>query len=216
MSVRKRAIQNRLARELQEEQAAHEQTRRYLEARDKLIKELEGKLNALERKDQVTTGRLNEVLKLIAEHFTDPPRPLSRKSELFELVQRLAPREVPALPPSPSEVLSTFLGMVDRDSIRAVQAVITPEQLHAPYDAFENIRQRAQARADRVNQMMRDSRESRASTEDSAPAGKPRYEGGTCSCGKYPMGPGDEHIEDDTGYHDRAADSCHSWQGAVL
>ena len=116
MSVRKRAINNRLARTLNESQEALSELRVKLAERDKLIADLSQKLaaestrnDALFKSSQQNREDLKHLAALVARQFTTPPAVLSRDSELFAVVKRLTPHKVP---PTPTEMIDTVLGTV--------------------------------------------------------------------------------------------------------
>ena len=116
MSVRKRAINNRLARTLNESQEALSELRAELAERDKLIADLSQKLaaqssrnDALFQSSQQDREALKQLAALVARQFTTPPAVLSRDSELFAVVKRLAPHKIP---PTPAELIDTVLGSV--------------------------------------------------------------------------------------------------------
>ena len=116
MSVRKRAINNRLARTLNESQEALSELRVKLAERDKLIADLSQKLaaestrnDALFQSSQQNGEDLKHLAALVARQFTTPPAVLSRDSELFAVVKRLTPHKVP---PTPTEMIDTVLGTV--------------------------------------------------------------------------------------------------------
>ena len=56
--------------------------------------------------------RLFDLAAELARYFaSDPPAPLSRETDLFLLLQEMAPMRVPALPPTQKEMLETVLDM---------------------------------------------------------------------------------------------------------
>jgi hypothetical protein len=109
MSIRRRAIQNRLARDLAFEQGNHRATRGLLDATQVGFKK------ALEERDEARVERDRHAERLAAltgelgRYFTDPPPTLSRDSNLFHLLEEIAPGSIPPLPPTPKEMLDTML-----------------------------------------------------------------------------------------------------------
>lgn len=108
MSVRRRNIQNRVGAELQRERGRHELTnglmkvqqdltRRALDERDKALEECD---MARER-----VQRLLLLAKEIGPYFA-PQGVISRDTDLFRLLDELAPMYVPA---TPKEILESML-----------------------------------------------------------------------------------------------------------
>ena len=108
MSVRRRNINQRLGRDLQYERGSHEMTRSLL----KVSQDLVGKALAERDEARRERDRLFDLAAELAHYFaSDPPAPLSRETDLFLLLHEVAPMRVPALPPTPKEMLETVLDM---------------------------------------------------------------------------------------------------------
>ncbi len=119
MSVRKRAINNRLARSLSEAQEKLSLLQAALLERDDELTALHTELasqrdhsNKIRENAERDREDLKHLAALIARHFTSPPMALSRESELFALVKKIAPHKIPGLP---MEMLSAFLGATNRE-----------------------------------------------------------------------------------------------------
>jgi len=108
MSIRRRNINQRLGRDLQYERGSHEMTRALLRASQDLV----GKALAERDGARRERDRLFDLAAELARYFaSDPPAPLSRETDLFLLLQEMAPMRVPALPPTQKEMLETVLDM---------------------------------------------------------------------------------------------------------
>lgn len=110
MSVRRRNVQNRIGAELQRERGLNEMTCGLLKVQSDLARRcLEERDTARLERDQ-SYARIRDILAELGQHFaTDPPRPLSRKDELFRLLREAAPWAIPSLPPTHDEVLRAVL-----------------------------------------------------------------------------------------------------------
>lgn len=109
MSVRRRNIQNRLASDLELERGSHRQTRGLFDVRGKAL------ALALDERDAARKerDRLKDLAAELGRYFnSEPPAPLSRQTDLFLLLQEVAPRFVKPLPPTPAEFVEAVLNMV--------------------------------------------------------------------------------------------------------
>lgn len=106
MSVRRRAINTRLGHDLQAEHAAHNTTLALLEgARAQLARALDERDDAREHLDKCRE-RLRLLVQELGAQFTHPPQALSRHSNLFRMLEEIAPW---AIPPEPTDALSEML-----------------------------------------------------------------------------------------------------------
>lgn len=112
MSVRGRSIQSRLAIELRFLQGAHESLKGLMKVQQDLTR------RAIEDADQAKMTRnraitrceqYSELTKELGQYFKEPNRKLTRDSNLFRLLQELAPAHIP---PTPPELLNSILSIV--------------------------------------------------------------------------------------------------------
>lgn len=121
MSIRRRNIQTRIARDLELERGNHRVTRGLLEARGTAL------AMALDERDasRRELSRFKDLAAELARYFhSDPPAPLSRETDLFLLLQEVAPgfiRPLPPPPPTPAEVLETFSQMIGTSTTELVE-----------------------------------------------------------------------------------------------
>jgi hypothetical protein len=106
MSIRRRNVNNRLARDLQYERGAHEMTRGLL----KVSQDLVGKALAERDEARQKADRLRDLAFELAKYFTEPPAALSRDSDLFLMLQEITPHSIPPLPATPKDILEAVLG----------------------------------------------------------------------------------------------------------
>lgn len=109
MSVRRRNIRNRLARDLELERGNSRLTNSLLKAsQDGFKMALQERDEAVAQRDQVRE-KLACLTQALGPYFTDPPQTLSRESELFELLQAIAPHSIPPLRPTPLQFIEGAL-----------------------------------------------------------------------------------------------------------
>ena len=105
MSVRKRTITNRLARDLQLEQEEHAKTHIQLQATHNSLRQTTVERDALRNE----CDALRKLAIEMASCFTDPPVPLTRDSRLFRLLSQFVPRHIPPMRTTPQELLHATL-----------------------------------------------------------------------------------------------------------